>query len=101
MNAIWRSLLRAGGTRIVRKVGKAMPVVGTAVVISMTAYEIKKKGLVRGIVNTALDATPVLGTAKNVIEVFTGDWLPDRKPSDAETTPEKITAAVSAEEPLP
>lgn len=101
MNTIWRSLLRAGGTRIVRKVGKAMPVVGTAVVIGMTAYEIKKKGLVRGIVNTALDATPVLGTAKNVIEVFTGDWLSDKKTSAPETTPEKITAAVSAVELLP
>ena len=78
MTTIWRSLMRAGGTRIMRKVGKAMPLVGTAVVISMTAYEIKKKGLVRGIVNTALDATPVVGTAKNVIEIFTGDWLPDK-----------------------
>jgi hypothetical protein len=56
---------------------------------------------VRGIVNTALDATPVIGTAKNVIEVFTGDWLPDKKTPATETTPEKITAAVSAEESLP
>jgi hypothetical protein len=79
MKKIWRSLLRAGGTRIVRKVGKAMPVVGTAVVIGMTAYEVKKKGLLRGVVNTALDAMPLLGTAKNVIEVFTGDWLPDKE----------------------
>ena len=81
MSSILRSLIRAGGTRIVRKVGKAMPLVGTAVVIGMTAYEVKKKGLLRGIVNTALDATPVIGTAKNVIEVFTGDWLPDKQPN--------------------
>jgi hypothetical protein len=27
----------------------------------------------------ALDATPVIGTAKNVIELFTGDWLADKE----------------------
>ena len=82
MRTFWRSLIRTGGTRLARKVGKAMPVVGTAVVISMTAYEVKKKGLVRGIINTALDATPIIGTAKNVIEIFTGDWLPDKDIKD-------------------
>ena len=75
---LWRSLLRNGGARLAKKAGKAMPIVGTAVVVGMVGYEIKKKGLMRGIVNTALDATPLLGTAKNVIEVFTGDWLPDK-----------------------
>ena len=87
-----RSLVRSGGMRIVKKVGKAVPVVGTAVVIGMTAYEIKKKGLFRGIVNTALDATPIVGTAKNVIEVFTGDWLPDKKLEQ----PESAVAALPA-----
>ena len=82
MRTLWRSLIRAGGTRLVRKVGKAMPVVGTAVVLGMTTDEVKKKGLVRGIVNTVLDATPIIGTAKNVIEVFTGDWLPDKPDKD-------------------
>ena len=82
MSTFWRSLMRAGGARLVRKVGKAMPVVGTAVVIGMTAYEVKKKGLARGILNTALDAVPLIGTAKNVIEVFTGDWLPDKDKPD-------------------
>lgn len=78
MSTIWRSLLRAGGTRVVRKIGKALPVVGVAVAVGLTGYEIRKKGLLRGLANTALDATPLLGTAKNVIEVFTGDWLSDK-----------------------
>ena len=78
MTTILRSLVRAGGTRLARKVGKALPLVGTAVAVGLVGYEIKKKGLMRGIVNTALDATPVVGTAKNVIEVFTGDWLADK-----------------------
>lgn len=75
---LWQKLLVNGGARVARKVGKSMPLVGTAVVIGLMGYEIKKKGLVKGVVNTALDATPVLGTAKNVIELFTGDWLADK-----------------------
>ena len=73
MTTILRSLVRAGGTRLARKVGKALPLVGTVVAVGLVGYEIKKKGMVRGIVNTALDATPVLGAAKNAIEIFTGD----------------------------
>ncbi len=76
---ILRRLIRAGGHRVAIKAMKSMPIVGTAVVIGLVGYEIKKKGVVKGIVNTALDATPVLGVTKNAIEVFTGDWLPDKK----------------------
>ena len=38
------------------------------------------EGLLPGAVHVGLDITPVVGTAKNVIEIFTGDWIPD-KPS--------------------
>jgi hypothetical protein len=82
MTTILRSLVRAGSTRLAKKLGKSIPLVGTAVVVGLVGYEIKQKGLMRGIVNTALDATPVLGTAKNVIEVFTGDWLADKKTAE-------------------
>jgi hypothetical protein len=78
MAGILRSIVRAGGARLAVKAAKTVPIVGTAVVIGLVGYEIKKKGLVRGLVNTALDATPVVGVAKNAIEVFTGDWLPDK-----------------------
>lgn len=76
---LWEKMMVNGGVRIARKVGKAVPLVGTAVVIGLIGYEIKKKGLLKGVVNTALDATPVVGTAKNMIELFTGDWLKDKE----------------------
>ena len=76
---LWQKIMVNGGARVARKVGKSVPLLGTAVVIGLMGYEIKKKGLMKGVVNTALDATPVLGTAKNVIELFTGDWLRDKK----------------------
>lgn len=78
---LWQKLMVNTGARVARKVGKSVPIVGTAVVIGLMGYEIKKKGLLKGVVNTALDATPVIGTAKNVIELFTGDWLADKEPT--------------------
>ncbi len=73
-----RRLIQAGGARLAVKAVKSVPVVGTVVVIGLIGYEIKKKGLIKGLVNTALDATPVLGLTKNAIETFTGDWFPDK-----------------------
>ena len=31
-----------------------------------------------GAVHVGLDVTPVVGTAKNVVEIFTGDLIPDK-----------------------
>jgi len=45
----------------------------------LAGYEIKKKGLIPGVVHVGLDVTPVIGTAKNVVEIFTGDLIPDKK----------------------
>ncbi len=87
MTRILRHILQAGGYRLARRAAKSMPIVGTAVVIGLVGYEIKKKGLVKGLVNTALDATPIVGMAKNAIEVFTGDWLSDREEERTQNTP--------------
>jgi len=38
-----------------------------------------------------LDVTPVVGTAKNVVEIFTGDWIPDKTPKPK---PEQISLPV-------
>ena len=62
MTGILRRMIRAGGSRLAIKAAKSMPLVGTAVVIGLAGYEIKKKGLLKGLVNTALDATPVAQT---------------------------------------
>jgi hypothetical protein len=29
--------------------------------------------------------TPMVGTAKNVVEIFTGDWIPDKTTSNVST----------------
>lgn len=47
--------------------------------MGLAGYEIKKKGLIPGAVHVGLDVTPVVGTAKNVLEIFTGDLIPDKR----------------------
>lgn len=74
-----RRLLRAGGWGIVKRVVKPIPIVGTAVALGLAGYEIKKKGLLPGAIHVGLDATPVIGTAKAVVELFTGDLIPDKE----------------------
>ena len=73
-----RKLARAGGMRLVRRLIKPIPVIGTAVALGFAGYEIKKKGWRNGIVHVGLDITPVVGTVKNLVEIFTGDLIPDK-----------------------
>lgn len=73
-----RKLIEAGGWKLARRVAKQIPFVGTALALGLVGYDIKKKGFVKGVVNSGLDAIPVVGTGKNVIELFTGDLLPDK-----------------------
>lgn len=71
--------LHAGGWRVARKVAKSIPGVSTALAIGFLGYDIRKKGLVNGLINAGLDAVPIVGTVKNVTEMVTGDFLPDKK----------------------
>jgi hypothetical protein len=74
-----RRMLRAGGWGVAKRLIKPIPVVGTVVVVGLAGYEIKKKGLLRGSIHVGLDATPVIGTAKGIVELFTGDLIPDKR----------------------
>lgn len=77
--SLTRKLAEAGSWRLARRVGKSIPYVGTAMAIGMVGYDIKKKGVVYGVINSGLDAIPFVGLGKNLIEYFTGDLLPDKK----------------------
>jgi hypothetical protein len=78
MGRTTRRIMRAGGWSVAKRVMKPIPFVGTIVAVSLAGYAIRKKGLVRGVVHVGLDVTPVVGTAKGVLELFTGDLIPDR-----------------------
>ena len=70
--------MRAGGWGVAKRLIKPIPIVGTVFAFGLAGYEIRRKGLIPGAVHVGLDVTPVVGTCKNVLEIFTGDLIPDK-----------------------
>lgn len=79
-----RKLAHAGGWALTKRIAKSIPYLGTAFAIGLVGYDIKKKGVVKGVINSGLDAIPFVGLGKNVVEFFTGDLLPDKKTANAQ-----------------
>lgn len=76
---IKRKLLHAGGWQVAKRMGKMVPFGGTAVAIALVGTDIKNKGVVKGILNSGIDAIPFVGLAKNAVELVTGDFIPDKE----------------------
>ena len=87
MSTVKRRLLRAGGWGIAKRLIKPIPIVGSVFAFGLAGYEIKKKGLVKGAIHVGLDVVPVVGTAKGVLEIFTGDIIPDKPKKQKLVTP--------------
>lgn len=77
--SIKRKLIHAGGWQVAKRIAKSVPYVGTAMAIGLVGYDIKNKGVVKGVLNAGLDAIPFVGAGKNILEFFTGDLLPDKQ----------------------
>ena len=78
MSTMKRRIIRAGGWGVIKRLIKPIPVVGSIFAVSLAGYEIKRKGIIPGAVHVGLDVTPFVGTAKGVVELFTGDLIPDK-----------------------
>ena len=74
-----RKVLHAGGWQVAKRVAKTIPFGGTAVVVVLIGSDIRNKGVVKGLVNSGIDAIPFVGLAKNAVELFRGDFIPDKK----------------------
>jgi hypothetical protein len=57
----------------------SVPYVGAVVAAVTVAAAIRRKGMTGGLLETALNATPIVGAAKNLVEIFRGDLIPDRR----------------------
>jgi hypothetical protein len=75
---IAKKVAKVGGWQIAKRLAKRIPVIGTVLTIGLVGQDIRKKGLIKGVVNSGLDAVPFVGTAKGVVELFTGDLLADK-----------------------
>lgn len=77
-HGIGRKVLHAGGWQVAKRVAKMVPFGGTVIAVGLVGHDIKKKGLVKGVVNSSIDAIPFVGLAKNAVELFAGDFIPDK-----------------------
>ena len=76
---IKRKLIHAGGWQVAKRVAKSVPFGGTAVAIVLVGSDIRNKGVVKGLLNSGIDAIPFVGLAKNAVELVRGDFIADKK----------------------
>lgn len=68
--------------RVLRRLLRSMPWLGAVVAIAAVGTAVRRKGLLGGTLDTALDATPGVGAVKNVFEAIRGrDFIGDKSPS--------------------
>jgi hypothetical protein len=61
------------------KLTRVLPWIGVAVALAALASTMRRKGVLRGALDAALDATPIVGGVKMVAEKMRGrDFIADR-----------------------
>jgi hypothetical protein len=71
-------LAHAGGWQVAKRLAKTLPFGGTVVAVVLVGSDIRNKGVVRGLVNSGIDAIPFVGLAKNAVELVRGDFIADK-----------------------
>jgi len=68
------------GRKLARRLSRSIPWIGGVVALATLGSAVRRKGVVRGALHSALDAIPYVGGAKNLAEAARGrDFLPDRQ----------------------
>jgi hypothetical protein len=67
------------GRKLARRLTRSIPWIGAAIALVTLGSAIRRKGVVRGAMHSALDAIPFVGAAKNLAEVARGrDFFADK-----------------------
>jgi hypothetical protein len=69
---IQQALIGIGARRARGRMGRVLPWIGVAFALVSVAAAIRRKGFVRGSVDTALNAMPVVGSLKAAAELVRG-----------------------------
>lgn len=72
-------VLRAGGWQVAKRLARSLPFGGTLIVLTLVGSDIRRKGVIRGVLNSGIDAIPFVGLAKNGVELITGDFFADKE----------------------
>ena len=78
--AIMRQVSQYARGRLVRRLSRSMPWIGAVVAIAAIGAAIRRKGLIGGTLDTALDVMPGVGAVKNAFEAIRGrDFIKDKR----------------------
>lgn len=77
--SITSQAVQYGQRRIARKMLRAVPWLGGIVALATLGVAVRRKGLLGGVIDTALDFIPFVGGVKNVAEIARGrDLISDK-----------------------
>ena len=75
-----RQAVQYGKRRVTRKLVRAVPFLGAVIAAATLVRAIRRKGMLGGTVDTALDFIPFVGGIKNAAEIWRGrDLIADRR----------------------
>ena len=78
--AIQHHVLKYGQRRLARRLGRSVPWLGAVIALMTIGAAIRRKGFVGGTVDSAMNAIPFVGAAKNLAEMARGrDFIRDRQ----------------------
>jgi len=77
--AVTEKVVRWAGARASKKLARSVPWIGAGIALMTLGATMRRKGVISGVLDTGLNAIPLVGAAKNTVEVIRGrDFFPDR-----------------------
>ena len=71
--------LKYGQRRLLKRASRSIPWIGTAIALLTIGSAIRRKGFLRGSLDSAINAVPFIGGVKNAAEIARGrDFLRDK-----------------------
>ena len=84
------------GLKIARRFARSVPVLGAVVSLAVLGHAVRRKGLLLGLLDTGLDALPVVGALKGGVELVTGDLIAERSPDGPDLDAARLQALRSS-----
>jgi hypothetical protein len=78
--AMSKQLRQYAGRKLTRRLMRSMPWIGAVVAVATIGSSMRRKGVIGGTVDTALDMIPFVGGLKNLAEAGRGrDFIRDKR----------------------
>jgi hypothetical protein len=80
------------GLKVARRLARTVPVLGAVLSLAVIGDSVRRKGLLLGLIDTGLDALPVVGAVKGGLEILAGDLIAERPPAAPALDGERLEA---------